>query len=76
MGDVGACGNSPSSAVNTAPPRQALPKPEITLVEPVQKKDSAVISDAARSQLAAERRQDQTYVAQQSVSQSQASIAT
>ncbi len=75
MGDVGACGNSSCSAVNAPPQRQAPAKVEETLVEPAKKRDSAEISDAARAQLASERRQEQSYAAQLLVSQNQSSIA-
>jgi len=74
MGDIGACGSSSCSPVKAPEPRQSPAKAEETLVEPIKKNDSAVISDAAQALLVSERRQDQTYAAQLSVSQNQTSF--
>ena len=76
MGDIGACGPStPTSVVSAQVQHQAPVKPEVTLVEPVRKKDTAEISDAARARLASERQQDRTYAAQVTASQGQASVS-
>lgn len=77
MGDIGACGPStPSSVVGaSAAAPQAPPKFEAAMVEPVKRKDTADISDAARARLASERQQDQTYAAQLTASQGQTSVS-
>lgn len=76
MGDIGACGPStPTSVVGSTTAPQAPVKADVTLAEPVRKKDTAEISDAARARLASERHQDQTYAAQVTVSQSQAGVS-